>query len=300
MRVRDRIMEWKALLYVQSEVKQEQQLHRWMATEAIACGIKSIAVAEPVTERNILLCAGLLGMELEDCLMIVGSETVWEITKRLHLASLPLVGVSGGSFEGAWIVVEGFDEVDYEFLLRCYQRYHHLPWEILRTERCYLRELTMDDMDALFSLYGQPGVTEYMEGLYERREEEAYQRAYIENMYRYYGYGMWLVCKKDTGEVIGRAGLEHREYQGELELEMGYLIAPSEQRKGYATEVCKAIMKYAGEYLDFPTLNCLIEPENMISVHLVETLGFMYEGKMDVDGTEMNRYIYCFSQKNTI
>jgi RimJ/RimL family protein N-acetyltransferase len=150
-------------------------------------------------------------------------------------------------------------------------------------------------MDALFALYEQPGVTDYMEGLYEREEEERYERAYIENMYRYYGYGMWLVCKKETGEIIGRAGLEHRDYHGTAELEMGYMIAPSEQRKGYAAEVCRALMEYARENLDFSRINCLIRADNSVSKHLAERLGFTFFEKIDINGTEMDRYTYCFS-----
>jgi RimJ/RimL family protein N-acetyltransferase len=213
---------------------------------------------------------------------------------------LPDTDSSAPHFDGAWIVVEGFDDVDYDFLNKCYQRAHNLPWEILTTERCFLREFALSDMDALFALYEQPGVTDYMEGLYEREEEERYERAYIENMYRYYGYGMWLVCKKETGEIIGRAGLEHRDYHGTAELEMGYLIAPSEQRNGYASEVCRALIEYARENLDFSRINCLIRADHLVSKHLAERLGFTFLEKMDINGTEMDRYIYCFLQKNRI
>ncbi len=52
-------------------------------------------------------------------------------------------------------------------------------------------------------------------------EEREYQQAYIEQMYRFYGYGMWIVCDRNTGELIGRAGVEHREELGG-ELELGY------------------------------------------------------------------------------
>lgn len=39
-------------------------------------------------------------------------------------------------------------------------------------------------------------------------------------MYGYYGYGMWLVFDKASGELIGRAGLEHREFPDAVELEL--------------------------------------------------------------------------------
>lgn len=71
-------------------------------------------------------------------------------------------------------------------------------------------------------------------------------------MYGYYGYGMWLVFDKASGELIGRAGLEHREFPDAVELELGYLIDPDRQGQGLATEVCQAILAFAREELDFP------------------------------------------------
>lgn len=195
-------------------------------------------------------------------------------------------------FEGAWMVAEGLEEIDADFLDKVYRRYHNLPWVILYTRRCYLRELCMADMDALFALYAKKGVTAYMEPLYERKQEEAYQKAYIEHMYRYYGYGMWLVCDRDTHEIIGRAGLEHRDYGDETELEMGYLIAPEKQRMGYAKEVCQAIITYAQENTLFSRINCLIHPDNTASLRLVETLGFTRLCTTEMTGKIMKRYVF--------
>jgi len=83
-----------------------------------------------------------------------------------------------------------------------YERHFNIPWTILETERCIVRELELSDLDDLFSMYAEPGMTDYMEGLYEYEEELEYQKAYIENMYRFYGYGMWLPFLKKNGTLI--------------------------------------------------------------------------------------------------
>lgn len=188
------------------------------------------------------------------------------------------------------MIVEGFDEVDDEFLLRIWQRYYGKPWTILTTERCVVRELELSDLDKLFELYENPKLTEYMEGLYPYEEEKVYQKSYIECMYRFFGYGMWLVFEKKTGKLIGRAGIEHREeLNGELEL--GYAIHPDYQRKGYATEVCRAIIEYAFCELDFEEICCLIEKENLASIHFAEQLGFHFQKEMLLGGKEMFKYV---------
>lgn len=234
------------------------------------------------------------------------------------------------SLSGVKNVVEGFEEVDALFLERVYEREHHLPWEIARTDRWILREFTMEDMDGLVELYDQPGVAYrivngdqvlgYIEPLLPRAEEEEYQRCYIENMYGFYGYGMWIVTentqmgetdlscgKADSSEnqrmaleksetrssrIIGRAGLENREYEGGVELEMGYVIDPRWQHRGIAYEVCSAIMEYARENTDFPRLNALTEADNVASIALLEKLGFTYLEDTDVSGSRTRRYVY--------
>lgn len=195
---------------------------------------------------------------------------------------------------GTQVVLLTLEDVDYEFVYRIWKRKHGLPWIMFETKRCYLREMTLDDMDDLFSLYEKEGMTDYIEPLYEREEEIEYQRAYIRNMYDYFGYGMWLVKEKGTDQLIGRAGIDNRIIDGQPELELGYMIDPAYQRKGYATEVCSAILDWVRRNLEFLQINCLIEEGNEASVHLVQNLGFEYDGQAEQDGKRYRRYIKYF------
>ncbi len=233
-----------------------------------------------------------LRIEVEESLLITTSPFVVEEATKMGLATLPYRSEdSDATFPDAWIVAEGLEDADDVFFQHAYERFHHIPWRILETKRCYLREFCMDDMDDLYRIYAGEGITDYMEPLYERAEEEAYERAYIDAMYRFYGYGMWLVCRKSDDVIIGRAGLEHRDFPEGAELEMGYMIAAEEQRKGYATEVCSAIVAYAEEELEFDRVNCLIEPGNRASIALLEKMGFRPIGETLDFGKPMIRYI---------
>lgn len=218
----------------------------------------------------------------------------------------PIIGLDTGTnaaeLWGADYVVMDENAIDEALAERVYKRHTGEPWMIAETKRCIIRELTMDDIDALFELYSKPGITDFVEPLYDYDKECEYERAYIEHMYGYYEYGMWLVFSKETGELIGRAGLENRDYCDEQEtqgvpgtyhseMELGYIIAPEYQRQGYATEVCQAILEYAWENLCPDRINCLIDEENYPSRRLVEKLGFQLIGKNDVTGESLLRYV---------
>ena len=93
--------------------------------------------------------------------------------------------------------VENIEEVDLFYIERIYQRYQNLPWEITQTERCIIREMTEEDLDAVYQVYAAPSITRYMEGLYEDREKELeYTRSYIQHAYTFWGYGTWIIERK--------------------------------------------------------------------------------------------------------
>ncbi len=173
-----------------------------------------------------------------------------------------------------WII-EGANEINGMFLDRLFRRKHKIPWVIRETKRCIIREIVLEDVPLLYNIYEGEGITEFMEPLFENMEDEiAYTKAYIESMYEFYQYGMWIVEKKEGGEVIGRVGLEHRE--GYEELELGYIIGREYERKGYGREACRAAIQYAKEELECKALHCFIMEENIPSIKLCESLGFHY------------------------
>lgn len=179
----------------------------------------------------------------------------------------------GADFSGVPYLATDPEELGANYLDKVFRRYQGIPWDILQTERCFLRETTEADVDAFYEIYAQPSVTEYMEDLFADRDQElAYTRDYIKNIYELYGFGVWTVGLSRTGEVIGRAGLSFREGYGEPEL--GFLIGVPWQGKGLATEVCRAVLEFGKEELGFTKVIAFAEPENAVSNRVLSKLGF--------------------------
>ncbi len=180
------------------------------------------------------------------------------------------------SFGNVKYVIEGFEDVDKEYFVRVWQRLVGKPWHILDTERCSIRETTVEDLEAFYELYSAPSITEYMENLFtDRDEERVYIETYAKTVYEFYGYGMWTVTSKETGEVMGRAGISMRE--GFEDPELGFMIGIPWQGKGIATEICRKILEYAAEELGFFRVIAFVQPGNQQSIGLLQKLGFAYE-----------------------
>lgn len=213
-------------------------------------------------------------------------ESICITTSADLAAQLQGLGISVVGFEAddqelmkAPYIVLGLDDITYEDMVRIFRRWHNQPWDILETERLCVRELSLDDLDGLRALYDKPHITDFVEPLYAPEQERQYQQNYIDKIYGFYGFGMWLVLEKESGRLVGRAGFEYRDYCLEGEVEMGYLIDPDVWRQGYATEVCKALLVYARDELNFQRVLCRVSPENVASRGLLDKLGFTIREK---------------------
>lgn len=243
-------------------------------------------------DLNTQVVFNLTGIYLPDCALISSDEELLQEARAKNMATIGVDIYGNGDVELTCDILSvGMSGIDLEFIDRIVKRNEGIPWNILITERTILREITLDDLDRLFEIYDAPGITDYMENLFDRDDEEEYIRKYIDNIYRFYGYGMWVVCDKDTHEIIGRAGFSHGSSDSDASLELGYVIAKEHQMQGIASEVIEALIDYARLNLfDFATLSCFIHPDNAISIHLAEKFNFEYVGTVTVKGVDSLHY----------
>ena len=88
---------------------------------------------------------------------------------------------------------------------------------------------------------------------------------------------------ENSYKLIGRAGIEHREIDGELCHEIGYLIDKAYQGRGYAYEACTFIIGYAAVQLGIDKLYACIHKDNYLSQSLAVKLGFTVYKEMGDD-----------------
>lgn len=240
-------------------------------------------------------CAGFdeaLSEERTGCLYITDSPEIFEILrlKGFYAAALLHDGNGGASFNGNCYILEGLEGVEHSYLEDVYRRLAGQPWDILETKRLKVRESTVEDVDEFYRIYREPSITYYMENLFEEPDmEKAYIKNYIRQVYGFYGYGLWTVLLKETGQIIGRAGLSVRD--GYELPELGFVIEAAQQRKGYACEVCRAILDYTEKQLQFDAVQAMVKKDNKASVSLLNKLGFAYQKNVYEEGTDYHLYV---------
>lgn len=163
---------------------------------------------------------------------------------------------------------------------------------ILESERLLLRPVAETDIDIACALLMDPAVMRYVGGepySRERVDMEA-QRA----LRRGAGgcIGIWCVTDKASDEKLGTGVLlplpiEESDTNWDLvqpdalpdaEIEVGYLLKPSAWGKGYATEACKRLLRFAFEETPLSEIVAITAAENTASQHVLRKSGLRFEG----------------------
>ena len=212
------------------------------------------------------------------------------LEKGWYLAALYHEKNQGLSFPGVRYAIEDVSALEYRSYEEVYKRLAGIPWDILETKRLQVRESILQDVDEFYRIYREPAITRYMENLFPEKEAElAYMKAYISQIYGFYGYGLWSVLLKEEGRVIGRAGLSVRE--GYELPELGFVIETACQHRGYGYEVCSGVLDYAEKELAFGKVQALVKEKNVNSLLLLDKLGFAYNHNVTVKDREYKMYI---------
>ena len=199
-----------------------------------------------------------------------------------YVAGIMPEGEENRAFEGVAFVFTQIDLVDPDSYVKAYERLAGLPWQILTTDRLLVRETTPEDVDRFYEIYAPPEMTRYMEGLFsDPADERRYMEDYIRNVYSLLGFGVWTLVEKESGTVIGRAGFSIR--NGFDNPELGFLIGVPWQRRGFATEACRAILDYGREVLEFKRVLAFVREGNDVSIKLCKSLGFVRAKDLELE-----------------
>jgi RimJ/RimL family protein N-acetyltransferase len=102
-------------------------------------------------------------------------------------------------------------------------------------------------------------------------------------------YDLWPVVERHTGQLVGHCGLLDKEIEGQTEIELIYVLAASAWGKGYATEIARALKRYAFDELRIDRLVALVEPENAASEHVARKIGMRLEKEVVRAGGAVRR-----------
>ena len=152
---------------------------------------------------------------------------------------------------------------------------------ILETERCFLRELSVDDAQSFYDLNADPEVVKYTgdDTFTDVDAAKSFLKNY--NHYELYGFGRWAVINKKTNDFLGWCGLK---YSSELNVvDLGFRFFRKYWNQGYATETAEACIEYGFNKLNLYKIVGRAMEANIGSVKVLEKTGMEFVGKFEFD-----------------
>jgi [ribosomal protein S5]-alanine N-acetyltransferase len=148
---------------------------------------------------------------------------------------------------------------------------------VLKTERLVLRRLTTEDAPFILELLNDRAFLRYIGDKGVRNPADA--RRYIETgplaSYERHGFGLYRVELKNDGEPVGMCGLLKRDYLPDADI--GFALLPAYRSKGYTLEAASAVLSHARDTLRLERVLAITSPDNVVSIGLLERLGFRFE-----------------------
>ena len=161
----------------------------------------------------------------------------------------------------------------------------------LHTERLLMRGFREEDLDGLAEISADREVTRWVGDPDGLSREQAWRRmAYFVGHWELRGFGQWALFERDSGLLVGRAGLLQPE--GWPGLEVGWLVAREHWGRGFAPEAGRASLEWARDALGADHVISLIEPHNDRSARVAEKLGMKVEGRTRIINGEIEVRIF--------
>jgi [ribosomal protein S5]-alanine N-acetyltransferase len=148
---------------------------------------------------------------------------------------------------------------------------------VIETARLELRWLTIDDAPFVIELVNDPEWLRFIgdRGVHDLDSAHAYMVKGPLALYAKWGYGLYVVERKDDGAPIGLCGLVRRE--GLDDADLGFALLPRFRAQGYAAEAAVAVLAHARQQLGLERIVAITSPGNAESIRLLEHVGFAFE-----------------------
>ncbi len=168
----------------------------------------------------------------------------------------------------------------------------------LETEKLFLKEITLDDVETLFMYWSDDEVTQYM------NIESFYTKKQVEDMIIMLHYLFeeneairWGIIRKQDHLLVGTCGyntwIKDQAFRGEI----GYELGRPYWGQGIMQEALRAIINYGFEIMNLNRIEAFVMLEASRSRSLLLKLGFQKEGILREHGYWKGQFWdeYCFS-----
>ena len=152
----------------------------------------------------------------------------------------------------------------------------------IKTERTFMRELSIDDATDFFALNQDPSVLQYTGDVPFTSVQAAAAFLKTYDQYTKYGVGRFAVVDRYSNEFMGWCGLKYSIERAEYDI--GFRFHKKHWNKGLATETAKACINDGFVRLGIQRIVGRAMAENTASIKVLQKLGMEFKSTFSFGG----------------
>lgn len=176
------------------------------------------------------------------------------------------------------------------------------PFQEIETNRLLLRRITEQDYAEVLALRGNPETMKFIPRPIAKTKEDALEHIKMINDKINSNTGInWGITIKGNTNIIGVIGHYKISYENHR-AEIGYMILPEHNGKGFTTEAIDAVVRFGFEKMNLHSIEAIIDPANIASERVLQKNGFIKEAHILEnelwDGKFWDTLIYSLLKRN--
>ena len=154
------------------------------------------------------------------------------------------------------------------------------PFPYLETQRLLLRRVNGNDVHEIFAIRSNAETMKYIpRPLVENLQEAQAHIEMIDDKIENNEGINWAITVKGNPKLIGIIG-HYRIKPEHYRAEIGYMLHPDFQGKGYITEAIAKAVDYGFNQMKLHSIEAIIDPGNIASAKVLEKNGFVKEAHL--------------------
>lgn len=156
-----------------------------------------------------------------------------------------------------------------------------LPIELI-TPRLLLRQWQPADLAPFAAMNSDADVMRYYPAIWTREQSHAFAER-VKRLIDERGWGFWAVEERSSKQFMGFVGLHtpSKDLPFSPCVEVGWRLAKSYWKQGYATEAASAATRFAFEQLHLEELVAFTSIHNLKSTAVMQRIGMHYDSEFD-------------------
>lgn len=165
-----------------------------------------------------------------------------------------------------------------------------MTFPILISEKLTLRQLSIDDQDAILALRSDPKVNRYLDRAPTKTVDDAinFNKKVNENIEK--GIALyWAITLTETNTFVGTICLFDFSTE-KKSCEVGYELMTSFRGQGIMSEAVQMVINFAFKNLHFKEISAFSHKENQPSLSLLNKFNFVKSEETDIENPNLEKF----------